>query len=176
MTPLSQYKVMLQMQRHIQAGLAALPDMVVIDPAPLTPDSFAAYFRRALKIKRINPMLDTPEIVQELWDKSHQDLTLSLTKVPGKVAIGSADAVRGEIKPVGSIIGTSKGQVDEVHLVQYSTVAQLEALCIVKSLPTNPPVKFAVADVPPDLRFDLESRYDVVFDSDAVNPTTFRLL
>lgn len=154
----------------IGAALAAWPNGVKVDPAPLRVDSFVQPLRDAITAKQRYKYVH-PSINDREFDLHAASLVVR--SGDGFVFVGSLDGTRvsKERKLVGTVITTAIGTEITVTPHHLETVCQLLHNDAFDPLPT-----FIVRGAHPTVVADMEARYNVTFVVDENDASKYYLL
>jgi hypothetical protein len=151
---------------YIGQLLKQFPRALVIDPSPLTPDSFASAFRAALRGKREHHYCRS-DVDEMLWLKHNEAIVVSM-RADGQIVIGDAFTVK---EPTGANYGKQEQNV--IELLNNDCLEQICGMLSRRVL--RPAISFRVRGVDSTTRARLEEQYDIAFYEDT-RPDTFIIL
>ena len=142
------------------------PRALVIDPEPLTPDSFASAIRATLRGKREHH--HTSSFIDEmLWLKHNEAIVVSM-RVDGMIVLGDAETVK---QPAGIKYGKESS-----NIVDLTNNDFLEKVCeLLSNRVFIPAFSVRVKGVNEAFRTRLEQLFDIAFIEDS-QPDTFIIL
>lgn len=146
--------------------LKQFPRALVIDPAPLTQDTYRANIRSAIKAKELYNY-SSSHIDEMLWSKWRSKIVVSMRE-DGMIVLGDAETIKA---PSGHKYGTEVKAVIEITDNEY-----LEHICeLLSARVLVPAPTFRVRNVQQIRVDELENKHDIAFMPDS-DPNTYLII